>query len=471
MKRNLFLLTILFVFTLAACANDVEPEQEALGSRSEPEVIDITSEPEILHTELDSEIDDTDLESEVIDNRSDPEIIIDDLLYDFDYLATIIAESSPLIGPIERRLNIDFWAEMDRIRDNIENIDLDFSSVETFEEMQRLAAQFFFDDILFDISMTTWFLGHLGPTSQESLVDHFARVARYILDEEEVSLLGYLYYEMYTSPVVARFYDIDEICLETDGLGEFNEHNIRTEIIIEDEIAYVSIDSFMNNIDLDREILRPFFEEIQDYNHLIIDIQGNFGGYMSHFTDLFMSTLSNDVQIVSYPEFFRSTDLVLENVEAYIDSFRIHDGFTGTFTPAADFFDYNPMPYMNSDDRALLDYVVEWELKIEPNEDNIPFNGQIWLLVDNLSSSASENAAIYSMSSGFATVVGRETFGVLGAITIMSPLPNTGIIFRIDVGFIPDEDGWSQEEFGVSPQYIVPHQNDILDYVLDLIRN
>lgn len=396
------------------------------------------------------------------------EQVIENLLYDFDYLMLFMEENSPLIGPIERRLGIDFREEMLHIRSRITVENIDFGNATTLEEMERVAAQFFYDDILMDITMTTMSLGHLAPTSEESLIDHFARVQRYLL-EDETSLLGYLFYEMYQDPVLARFYNLDDLCLETHGRGAFDKDNITTAILVEGEVAYVSVASFMNSIEMDGDVLRPFFEEIQDFDHLIIDVRGNLGGFMNHFTYLFMATLSDDVQVVSYPEFFRRTDPVLEHVEAYIDSSRLHNGFIGTFRPAADFFRENPMPHMHSADRALLDYVVEWELFIEPSEENIPFNGEIWLLVDHWSASASENAAIYSMSSGFATVVGYETIGVLGAMTVSIPLPHTGILFRVDFGFMPDEDGFSQEEFGVQPQHLVPFGDDILDYVLDMI--
>ena len=452
---------------LTACARSSQEDSEI-----------VSSEQEIINNELEldavddnaTEPESTDTEEDIIDDRTDEEIIIDGLLYDFDYLVTLIEENTPLIGPIERRLNIDFNEEIESIRDSIELLEIDFDEADSFEDMQRLAAQAFHDEILLEITWTTFSLAHLAPTSQESFVDHFARIQRYML-EDEVSILGYLYYEMYRSDAVNRFYDADVICLETDGLGDFDPNNITTEIISEGEIAYVSIASFMNNIEFDGETLFPFFEKIQNYDHLIIDIRGNFGGYMNHFTHLFMATLTDDVLVVNYPEFFRNTDIVHENVVAYIDSYRIHEGFTGTYISADEFFSNNPMTQMNPVDRELLDYVIEWEIEVEPNEDNIPFNGQIWLLVDELSSSASENAAIFSTSSDFATVVGRETFGVLGAITIMAPLPNTGIIFRVDVGYIPDERGYSQEEFGVSPQHIVPANYDILEYVLNLIRN
>jgi len=397
------------------------------------------------------------------------EQIIENLLYDFDFLMTFIEENSPLIGPIERRVGIDFNVEMLRIRDRITVNNIHFGRARTFEEMEEAAAQFFFDHILMEIMVVTRGLGHLSPTSEESLIDHFARVQRYLLESEERSMLGYLFYEQYQNPVLARFYNLDDVCLETDGFGDYNKDNITTEILVPGEIAYVSVDSFMNSIEMDGDVLRPFFEEIQDFDHLIIDIRGNFGGYMNHFTHLFMATLLDDHQVVSYPEFFRRTDTVLEHVEAYMDSQRVHSGFDGTFRSADDFFRENPMPHMNPNDRALLDYVVEWEYVIEPSEDNIPFDGEIWLLVDHWSASASENAAIYSMSSGFATVVGYETIGVLGAMTLSTPLPNTGILFRVDFGFIPDAYGWSQEEFGVAPEYLVPRGSDILDYVLDMI--
>jgi len=122
---------------------------------------------------------------------------------------------------------------------------------------------------------------------------------------------------------------------------------------------------------------------------------------------------------------------------------------------ASDFVDQQEFPYFNEADLDVLHYVVPWESEIEPREDNIPFAGEIWLLVDDQSASASELAAMQSISSGFATVVGTPTMGVSPAITIFVPLPNTGILFRVDTGYMIDDLGRSIEEFGVTPDIVI----------------
>jgi len=92
MKKFLFLLTMLILFVLTACA---APEPDVVDRGLESDVVDSESEPEAFDSEADSEDVDDDSESEVINNESEPEIIdersyeeiiIADLLYDFDYL-------------------------------------------------------------------------------------------------------------------------------------------------------------------------------------------------------------------------------------------------------------------------------------------------------------------------------------------------------------------------------------------------
>jgi len=110
------------------------------------------------------------------------------------------------------------------------------------------------------------------------------------------------------------------------------------------------------------------------------------------------------------------------------------------------------MHQFNQEDLALLDYVIVWQVGVAPAENNTPFGGEIWLLVDGRSASASDNAATFSIATGFATVVGEPTAGITGVIYNYAALPNTGILFRIDLGYTVDQYGRSLEEFGVIPQ-------------------
>jgi len=137
--------------------------------------------------------------------------------------------------------------------------------------------------------------------------------------------------------------------------------------------------------------------------------------------------------------------------------------------PAREYVAANNLQQFNQDDLALLDYALVWEIEITPAENNTPFSGEIWLLVDGGSASASEMAAKISINTGFATVVGEPTAGVTFTTHTFAALPNTGIAFRIDLGYTIDQYGRSIEEFGVIPQILNAEDMDALETVLAII--
>jgi len=128
------------------------------------------------------------------------------------------------------------------------------------------------------------------------------------------------------------------------------------------------------------------------------------------------------------------------------------------------------MSEFNTDDLELLDYVVVTPWIIEPVEVDFSFNGKIWILVDNMTASAAEFAVLFAMDTGFATVVGTNTMGVMPSATAMAVLPHTGIVFRFDVGYFTDAYGRSLEEFGITPDYVNRPGMDALQTVLAMIE-
>ena len=64
-----------------------------------------------------------------------------------------------------------------------------------------------------------------------------------------------------------------------------------------------------------------------------------------------------------------------------------------------------------------------------------------------MTASAAEFAAMQSMDTGFATVVGVPTRRITSAQTRHVFLPNTGIVFKVDVGYLIDDLGRSLEEY------------------------
>jgi len=283
-----------------------------------------------------------------------------------------------------------------------------------------------------------------------------------------------LHYALYNTPSVLWFYNLDSSELDFDVevedvlVGNEDPYNISTEILVPGYVAYMHIASFLSNMRMDNEILLPFYEEIQDFDHLIIDIRGNSGGWSAHFPDNVISMLIDEAITFYYYEFFiaseRTADFFNEphsmaNADLY-----------GVF-PIAEFVENRNMYQFNPYDLALLDYAIVWRGRYFPAENNVPFGGKIWLLVDNESASASELAAIISIGTGFATVVGEPTRGITGVIYTFAALPNTGILFRIDLGYKVDQYGRSIEEFGVIPQIFNAEGMDALETVLALISS
>jgi hypothetical protein len=195
-------------------------------------------------------------------------------------------------------------------------------------------------------------------------------------------------------------------------------------------------------------------------------LRGNGGGFLNYFPTLLVLLIDEPIEF-QYPEFYIDSKLTA----GYYDNPVSMAGgeLAGKFT-AKEFVEERGMIYFNQDDLNLLDYALLWQAEFEPFEGiSVPFGGQIWLLVDGGSASASEVAAMICVNTGFALVVGEPTAGVSGVIHTFAVLPNTGILFRIDLGYTVDDYGRSIEEFGVIPQIPNMPELDALETALALI--
>jgi len=281
-----------------------------------------------------------------------------------------------------------------------------------------------------------------------------------------------VHYEIYNTPSVLWFYQVDPVEFDFDvdlleTVGTMNADNITTSILEPGKVAYIHIASFMNNMAIDIDILFPFYEEIQDFEHLIIDVRGNGGGFAGYFPALVVSMLISENISFTYPEFFvahEMTAALFENPMSLASA-----NLYGIF-PAAQFVQDQNMHLFNREDLAILDYVAVWNVEYTPSEYAIPFGGEIWLLVDEGSMSASVMAAQIAVNTGFATVVGEPTSRVTGVVYTFAALPNTGVLFRVDLGYTTDQYGRSIEEFGVIPQILNFPGMDALETVLAVIN-
>ncbi|MCL2854525.1 MAG: S41 family peptidase [Defluviitaleaceae bacterium] len=217
-----------------------------------------------------------------------------------------------------------------------------------------------------------------------------------------------------------------------------------------------------------------FYEEIQNYSHLIIDIRNHMGGHYFHFADVVMSPLIESAVHATYYQFFTEGEhraWQMANVDALWDEFYEMGWRTMEVTnyEASVFVSENNMIYFNESDLGYLSYATRFRYTIHPSYTNFPFRGKVWLLIDG-AQSAGVGAAIYAETSGFATTVGRPTGGVTHAERTYLRLPNSGVYVHVDVGYIVDANGRSVVEFGWPPQIPSRPGLDALQTVLALIQ-
>ena len=435
----------------------------------------------------------------------------DIVLYDFDYLVHVIMETAPTQNIFYRRFDIsmeDFFAAWRQvIYDKTPMPSLTEAAIgrrwaNVPEDDLYLAADYLFS-VLMQINAEIEDMGHMGPLGMMmarfsyALTLYAMRYERYLdpaaidlwtaeydLTPEEVEFylrvaesvvaLGNRHYEIFHTPSALWFYGPELTAFNSDismdSIGFMNPNNVTTRIIEPGRIAYLRIASFMNNIELDSVVLFPFYEQVQNYEHLIIDLRGNSGGLPASFATNIVSMLIDESISFMHPEFFIASELTFVNFENPMSHTAMKYNTWDAIVPITEFMQNQNMPYFNQDDLAFLDYVIVWYSEFSPAENNIPFAGKIWILVDDRSASASELAAKISMGTGFATVVGEPTQKVTPTIAFTPVLPNTGILFRVDLGYTVNPCGRSLEEYGVIPQIPNALGMDALETVLSIIN-
>ena len=400
------------------------------------------------------------------------------LLYDFDYLTRVLEENYPFYGAAHRKFGIDLHRQKAAARAAVENISATGNDSRILRDFADILASYIINPMRNMGHMMGYRVGSQSHKVQLALIK---RDGGYEIPSYPNLYGGYLH-DMFTSPAAVRYYGdpFDGVDIESfieSALFTPDPDNIVCDIIQPDSVAYIQIRGMNSaNFTSDRQIISAFIETIGDFDHLIIDLRGNRGGYAGNFLQNIMAPLIDEPASLLYYIFFKGGEHNLMFDDFYYRDLQWQSahglrGFLDADTPLLSVNDIFPsLIHANADDFADLSYGFKRELTVTPSANRRAFDGKIWILIDGRSISAAEISAALAKESGFATLVGTPTGGMFGGYTAaFIGLPNTGAIIRYDYGYVTDLHGRSIEELGVAPDIYNRSGMDALETVLALI--
>jgi hypothetical protein len=243
---------------------------------------------------------------------------------------------------------------------------------------------------------------------------------------------------------------------------------ITTAVIEEGKIAYMDIRRLTNPIlaqtSQDGQKIFEFYKQIQGFEHLIIDLRRNRGGFVDYFYRFILGP--NIVEPVVIDGFHFSVhggryakEATLPFLSTVLTGFWdfqniVPDRRRGII-PVAELLEENDLPQLNLQHITRMRYAFPIQYRLVPrpvNRTQPEFDGKIWLLIGPSTGSSAHLSSWFSKDTGFATLVGQNTGGNFGGNRVEPTLPNTGFRITFDIYYLTDRYGYGLEA-GVTPHY------------------
>jgi hypothetical protein len=389
-----------------------------------------------------------------------------DFVQDFDFMVELLKESFPFEEAIYYRHNINIWELAAEVREMLTDPATQINDPYDFFELLRIE---FFDPMdgighLFALHESA-FRGRFSLLlAQANLNDWDQRRRHGLFDDFPVFDL---WADVFTQRRVLSFYgEVAAARLRGERVEGSVMHLIETEIIEEGRIAYVALNFLPQHLpwaygaraNRYHAMMQNWHQAIADYDHLIVDIRGISGGWTLAYDVLIVSTLGGQRLSMPIYTYYNLNDNSAPWAEAYIAE-RYSRGI------------WHGRP----SSQALVGH--EFDRRIEHfyrtpycGTNVIPFEGQIWLLVDDRTAVAAESIAAISQYTNFATLVGETTRGVgIMQNHAYFSLPNSGIVIRYDYSITMDLQGNQFAGRGIVPDYFNRPGMDALETVIAII--
>lgn len=346
---------------------------------------------------------------------------------DFQYMYNVIKESYPYLEVNKRVNNIDWLDNKEYYLERIKNTEDD---TEFINELNKILA---------DLNN-----GHTHLINTSSLFQVF---------HDAYGELGW--YDFFDDEVVKKRYE---------NLGEtqvsnkvFSNEDLILKDVVEGRIGYIYLPQMMprgESIEDDMEIISEYIKTLKNHEAIIIDIRGNSGGSDEYWTELISRIIPREYNKSGYI-LFRDSEIVND----YIKSRKIN---VSNIKELPEKIVSNGPDEVSSD----FEYFIKNDRKII-KKDSINFEGDIYLLVDNVVYSSAESFSIFCKENGIATLIGETTGGDGGGYDpILFNLKNSGLIVRIAGDMYLTESGVCNEEFKTIPDYMIENPErtkDIMD--------
>ena len=285
----------------------------------------------------------------------------------------------------------------------------------------------------------------------------------------------------------ARDGDFETFALLWDIVGEVYEQRqsfLTTRILEDQKIAYLAMPTFFGgfgaptiHVAYYEEKIFNFYHEIQGFQHLIVDLRGNLGGFWEY---IFRMVVAPNISETAIADGFVFLIRDTYNMRFVSGAMNLHNnlrgirGTPGTDTmTVAEILEGFYLPELNVSDMYRLDYGFQIQTFVHPRRltwfDYRPaFDGKIWLLTDRHMYSAAELVARFVQETGFATLVGEVTGGAFGGRFTRRTLPNSPLRIDFDLFYITDSRGRPLEA-GTIPHHFNRPGMDALETTLALI--
>ena len=354
----------------------------------------------------------------------------DQKLQDFDFLYRTLEENYPFFGVSKRQFNHDWLSKKSEYVERIKNTPDDSTFLITLSAIVHELRCPHLSDIS---SMHKMMLDVYKRATNEK--PKYAKWVEVLEKSEKQSIRWENIWGNFTG------------YSEQTPQKQMQESFYSDSLLLNDKIGIMRIKSFAyDNLANDSIQIISFLRTIQDYDFLIIDIQDNGGGSSNYWKNFIVGKIS-DAPVIFPRHQVAKNGSINKHFYPEIEQWEIASKQNA---------DFSNVPDELLDGTYLLNSFTDTVIPNNP----IPFKGKIYVLVNNMVVSASDDFAYFCKVSKWATVAGIQTMGEGGGSEpTLFMFPNSGITFRLPSIAGLNEDGSFNFEIRTIPDVEITANN------------